>query len=580
MVWINSLAVLTVFTLGSCAPITKNSTQQDLNTPIVHIKNGSITGEFIQNFNQDAYLGIPFAEPPLKKLRFKPPQPYNQSWSEIKNFTQYGDACIASSGSSTLPQSEDCLTLNIVKPHGWENETLPVGIWIHGGSFTEGSGVSGAFNLSWIVQNSIDIGKPFIGVTINYRLNGFGFLSSDEVSRKGYTNIGLRDQIQAIEWIHENIAGFGGDPNHLVLWGESAGSISIGKLLSQDNYLDEEYIKGAIMESGPNVFPNIKPAATEQNQEDFLSVVKHVDCFDNVTDYLECLTTVDAKKLQNAFNVSNGVVDVGFNFPYIDGDVIPKSSYEVLKSGEGFLKVPILIGTSTDEGSAFVNRTLNSTEDVVKYLKFYLPNLNNQTIEDLISLYPANNSETIVPQDPTYNTSAITYPSSIVGKQYKTLASMYGDITFIAGTKITSRLYSEHKIPVYKYRFNIPALQIAFLPFLGVTHAQEIPYVFDNQKTSKTADDGTGFFPDPKASKIANTMSKAWVSFIHDLDPNISKDVKLQAELPEWPQYKVNSTTNSGENLVFDLNGIYVEDDVVRHKQIDYIESVISQLNT
>ncbi|CCH44004.1 Acetylcholinesterase [Wickerhamomyces ciferrii] len=576
MLWKSTAVTLSLLSSISSSPIYN---KRENSTPTVQIQNGTITGKYLDGFNQDAYLGIPFAEPPINELRFQPPQTYNNHWNDTQNFTEYGFACFASSGldSRKLPQSEDCLTLNIVKPHNIpQNESLPVGIWIHGGGFTDGSGTRPAYNTSWIVENSVSIDKPIIAITINYRLNGFGFLSSDQVSQKGWTNNGLRDQIKAIEWVHENIAGFGGDPNHIVIWGESAGAISVGKLLNNDKYLGS-YLKGGIMESGSNVFTNILPASTEQNEDDFTKLLQHFQC-DQAIDYLECLQKIDSKSLQNAFNTTNGILTKGWGFPYIDGDVITGSGYDVLQSGEGFHKVPILIGTNTDEGSAFVNKTLNTTEQTENYLQKSFPHLSDNSTSKLIELYNGNNSQLVTPQDPTYNNTPITYPPYL-GSTYPRLATLNGDLMFIAGSKFTAKLYAENDLPVFKYRFNIPTLETSNSTYLGSTHYQEVVYVFDNQQHPTDGSDGTNVYPSEDASKISDAISKIWVSFIHDLDPNISNgDHKdggnFQIDVPNWPDYRDGS-----ENYVFDLKGFHIEQDDFRKEQFEYIESIIHQLD-
>jgi carboxylesterase type B len=109
-----------------------------------------------------------------------------------------------------------------------ENESLPVGLWIHGGGFTQGSGLEKRFNLSFIVNNSVKIGKPIIGISFEYRLAGWGFIHSDEIVGQGLTNLGLRDQRLLLHWVQENIAAFGGDPTKVTIWGESAGGASVG----------------------------------------------------------------------------------------------------------------------------------------------------------------------------------------------------------------------------------------------------------------------------------------------------------------------------------------------------------------
>lgn len=128
--------------------------------------------------------------------------------------------------------SEDCLYINVVRPAGIDPAAqLPVAVWIHGGGLTMGGSADRRYNLSFIVQNSVDLGIPIIAVSFNYRLAVFGFISGPEVQAEGATNLGFRDQRLALRWIKENIAGFGGSPEKVTLWGESAGAVSINAQL-------------------------------------------------------------------------------------------------------------------------------------------------------------------------------------------------------------------------------------------------------------------------------------------------------------------------------------------------------------
>jgi carboxylesterase type B len=192
--------------------------------PIVNVRNGTIVGTHSNVYNQDYFLGIPFAQPPVDGLRFRNPQSLNTTYPNgLYQANEYAPACIGyGAGESDLPLSEDCLYLNVIRPSGYENVTLPVGLWIHGGGFTTGGSRMPGYNLSYIVENSVRIGKPIIGVSIAYRLSGWGFLASQQVSGQGQTNIALRDQRLAMHWTKENIYAFGGDPQKITIWGESA----------------------------------------------------------------------------------------------------------------------------------------------------------------------------------------------------------------------------------------------------------------------------------------------------------------------------------------------------------------------
>ena len=128
--------------------------------------------------------------------------------------------------------SEDCLYLNVIRPSGIsDNASLPVAVWIHGGGLYDGSTADKNYNLSYIVQNSVDIGQPMIAISIQYRLAAWGFLGSQEALDAGITNIGFKDQRLSLHWVNENIAAFGGDPSKVTIWGESSGAQSVGAQL-------------------------------------------------------------------------------------------------------------------------------------------------------------------------------------------------------------------------------------------------------------------------------------------------------------------------------------------------------------
>lgn len=153
----------------------------------------------------------------------------NQSWDDVRSATQYSPNCL----SYVIEEqghklSEDCLYVNVVRPSG-VNDTadLPVAFWIHGGGFTTGGSAYARYNLSFIVEQSVKIGTPIVAVSFNYRLSAFGFLSGGEATEAGISNNGYRDQRLALQWVNENIAAFGGSPDKVTIWGESAGAMSV-----------------------------------------------------------------------------------------------------------------------------------------------------------------------------------------------------------------------------------------------------------------------------------------------------------------------------------------------------------------
>lgn len=530
--------------------------------PSVSITNGTVVGVHLDSFDQDIFLGIPYAQPPVGSLRFAPPKPYNESWDDVFVADEYGSACWSTSGidSAHFEHSEDCLTINVVRPNGNFSD-LPVAFWIHGGGFADGTGGRPAYNMSFIIQNAVDIGKPFIGVSINYRLAPFGFWSSNALTQKGWTNVGLRDQIQAINWVRENIEAFGGDPDHIVIWGESAGAISVGKLMTSGKV---PFIKGAIMESGSAVLHDIWAASVPQYEDDFENVVDYFNCTE-ASDVIECLQDVDEIDLQYAFNITNGIMKYT-PFPVVDGDIIPKSGYDSYANGE-FTKIPILIGDNTDEGNAFTPTTIVDFASFYTAAKSTFPHLTNTSLNTIYELYTSRNN-TLSPLQPSYdapNTGLLN-----VSDIYRYVAPFFGDAYFIAPSRFVAEFTAEAGLPVYKYRHNIPNSNNYNLTYVfGATHYTEVAYVFytgQEDNGFRDSSDGQKWWNDDRYEEISKTISEMWAGFITDLDPNVA-DTGI-----EWSSYM-----NQPKNLVFDIDGFYQEADNFRADHISFIRDIHSQ---
>lgn len=206
-------------------------------------------------------------------------------------------------------------------------------------------------------------GKPFIAVSINYRLAAWGFLSSSEIKESGNTNLGLRDQRLALQWVQENIAAFGGDPSKVTIWGESAGAMSVGYHLTAYGGRDDKLFRAGILESGAPI--SASPSNYSSYQASYDSIVAEVECSD-AEDTLQCLREVPFEKLNSAFNGTGG--SPAYNFgPVVDGDFLQKWGSVQLDNHE-FVKVPILAGTNSDEGTAFGPTGINTTEQWYEYL--------------------------------------------------------------------------------------------------------------------------------------------------------------------------------------------------------------------
>jgi triacylglycerol lipase len=207
------------------------------------------------------------------------------------------------------------------------------------------------------------LGKPFIAVTLNYRLSAWGFISSSEVSGSGNTNIGLRDQRLALHWIQENIAAFGGDPTKVTIWGESAGGMSVGYQLTAYGGRDDKLFRGGIMESGGSISASAGNFTTYQSTYDTLAAT--VNCAD-AADSLQCLREVPFETLNSVLNGTDGLSEYNFS-PVVDGDFM-RDYGSVQLNNHQFVKVPIISGTNMDEGTAFGPTGINTTEQWYEYL--------------------------------------------------------------------------------------------------------------------------------------------------------------------------------------------------------------------
>ncbi|KAK2670521.1 hypothetical protein RAB80_012943 [Fusarium oxysporum f. sp. vasinfectum] len=443
--------------------------------PTVQVKNGTYIGTHSNSYNQDFFLGIPYAQPPVKNLRFNTAQSLNTTWTGKKTANSYSAACIGygTDNAGYKNTSEDCLYLNIVRPseRRWK---LPVLVWIHGGGLVEGSAIDQRYNLSFIVHQSEAIGKPIIGISLNYRLGALGFLNSDEVAKTGNTNLGFKDQRLALRWVQENIPAFGGDPEQVTIWGESAGAFSVGAHLTAFGGRDDRLFRGAIMDSGNPVF-YLPVFPAQYFQPSYEALLKMTRC-NNSADGLECLRQVPIAELSKVFHASPSLWS-GFT-PSKDGNFIQGSGSELLSKGK-FVHVPILIGTNTDEGTYFASKdptpkNISSDAEFISYLQDnqHLP---TPFIQEVLRAYPDVPSEGI-PGVPTLPASY--RPGYPYGSQWRRLAAYCGDSVIIANKRWTSQIWSSAGLDVYSYRFNIVPASIQGV--FGASHVQEIPFAFYN----------------------------------------------------------------------------------------------------
>ncbi|KAK1537851.1 lipase 2 [Colletotrichum paranaense] len=543
--------------------------------PQVETRNGSYTGVHLPLLNQDYFLGMPFAQPPVQgPLRFSPPASLNTSWTGSRDATQFGNICYGYGNDNNrlaalgFKISEDCLSINVARPSNYTDQSLPVAVYIYGGGYFQGGSADPRLNFSSIIRDSVAAGKPIIGVSFNYRLSAFGFLGGSEIVAAGAANLGFRDQRLALNWLSanssvENIAAFGGDPTKVTIFGNSAGAGSVGAQLLAYNGRDDGLFRGAISQSGaPAGFSPFSP---------FLDVAKWDEVYENITVGIGCSTTDALNCLRNVpIEVLNAVVNStatsGASYGLVfDGDFVADAPGAQLAKGN-FVKVPYIIGHNTDEGSAFIpgnnfdNATFYPTSkiDTDEQFREYIASLKaNETVASRVfDIYRQNATDHAL----------ATYPDDLgaeLGYQYKRAVTLAGDSNIIAPTRYTAQMWAAYNVPLYKYRWDVI---VSGLPrYIGATHAKEIFFVFDDQ--SRDDYDVWPLQDKPQSfSELASIMATAWASFVATGDPNSNGSVNGT----NWPLYN-----EFKENFVFTGNiTSHVENDDTREQEISFLSSL------
>ncbi|KAI0181227.1 sterol esterase [Hypoxylon sp. FL1284] len=539
-------ALLAGFVSARPAP-TQTSERRDL-TASVDTPQGTIIGSVLNDVEN--FGGIPFAEPPEGNLRLKPPQRLNSSLGTFDAtgtgpscpqmfFSTEGELLTSVLGNlidtplfqTVTGQQEDCLTMRVQRPAGTTADAkLPVLFWIFGGGFELGS--PQMYDASSLVSNGVDQGKPFVFVAVNYRVGGFGFMAGKEILADGASNLGLLDQRMGLEWVQDNIAAFGGDPEKVTIWGESAGAISVFDqmaLYGGDNtYNGKKLFRGAIMNSGSAVPAN--PVDDPRAQDVYDTVVREAGCAD-ADDTLDCLRGVDYDKFLDAANSVPGILSynsVALSYlPRPDGVVLPDSP-DVLALNNQYAAVPMIIGDQEDEGTLFslFQANITTADELVDYIwSYFFPAIDKQYVQELVDTYDPS-----LAAGSPFNTGDLNSPYP----QFKRLAAILGDIVFTLTRRVflqgTSSVNPD--VPSWSYLSSYDS----GTPILGTFHGSDILQVF------------YGILP----NYASNAIQSYYISFVHTLDPNDG----TSSDLPAWPQWKENNELmqfwNDESNLLAD----------------------------
>lgn len=506
--------------------------------------------------NVEKFAGIRFADPPTGSLRLKPPQKLSTNLGDSYEAINPAAACpqmLVSSGEDqslfvqvlgdlldsklfqkATNQSEDCLTVSVIRPAGvTAGANLPVLFWIFGGAFE--LGWAAMYDGTDLLEQAMLQNQSFIYVAVNYRVAGFGFMPGKEILADGSSNLGLLDQRMGLEWVADNIEAFGGDPTKVTVWGESAGSISILDQMAlyggNITYNGEPLFRGAIMDSG-SIAP-ADPVDCPKAQAVYDKVVETAGCT-GANDTLECLRGLPYEDFLDAVNSVPGFLgyqSVALSyFPRPDGTVLTDSP-EILIGNGNYAAVPMIIGDQEDEGTIFSLFTSNLTtnDDFLNYLStYYFADATTEEIQGLLDTYP---------QDITEGSPFRTGILNELYPQYKRICAVLGDLVFTLSRRGFLQLADtvNPDVPSWSYLSSYDY----GTPYLGSFHTGDILQTF------------FGVY-DNYAAKSTRTY---YFNFLHNLDPNVG-----YGDYPNWPQWK---DTGSGNQLVqfFALSQDYLTDD-------------------
>jgi para-nitrobenzyl esterase len=481
--------------------------------PIVETSYGRVAGS--DSGTIKSFKGIPYARPPIGARRFRPPEP-PEPWLGVLDATRPGRVSIQPSlpwlkflNAGGASQSEDCLHLNVWSP-GLDTGKRPVLVWIHGGGFLIGAGSTPIYE----GRNLAERGDMVV-VSINYRLGALGYVHLNGVGGAGFeevSNPGVRDQIAALEWVRDNIAAFGGDPENVTVCGQSAGAMSIGALLGAPRA--RALMHRAILQSGAaaNVL--------SQHQADTVADI-FLSSLGVSSPHPNALANIPVEQILQAQGVTNrrlaSLVELMVMMPCVDGSLITETPLEAVARGRT-ADIPLLVGTTLDEWKLFtpVDSGVPALSESSLHDRF------ERTLRALSRHAPE--------------------PRIAAGRYREALRSRGGSTSHfnVWSAFQSSRVFHSPAADLldaqaegggdgfgYLFSWRPPALGRA----LGAFHAIELPFIFGlNRRPGSVSLTGLA----PFASKLSTRMQDAWISFARSGRPG-------HENLPEWDAYETAS---------------------------------------
>ncbi|HTD55438.1 MAG TPA: carboxylesterase/lipase family protein [Silvibacterium sp.] len=487
-----------LLSLALCAGTFANASNQLQ----IQTDKGKVEGSLTEDGKVRAFKGIPYAAPPIANLRWQAPQPAAK-WKGVRPAKEFGNHCVQTNPFPDMifrdpGQSEDCLTLNVWTPAGARAGSLPVMVWIYGGGFTSGSTSEARQDGQFLAHRNVVV------VSMNYRMGIFGFFVHPELTAESphhaSGNYGLLDQAAAIAWVKKNIKAFGGDPNNITIFGESAGSFSVSAQMASP--LSRDLIQKAIGESGAAFYSvglSFEPReALEQRDAKFAETAWHASTIadlrklsvDDILKVVEAKTTPSPPRFR----------------PDIDGWFLPDSVPNICAAGKQ-AHVPLLAGWNKDEQrGAVLAKKVNAEQ-----FKAQAQSEFGENAEKFLAAYPAATDE-----------EALVSAGDYAGDRF---------IAFSTWGWLEAQVKTG-QAPVYRYRFDLGSPGDKFHPAsIGAFHSDDIEYVFG------TLDSRQQITVRPEDRKLSDQIQTYWTNFARTGDPNGGSN----ADLPKWPAYNESS---------------------------------------
>ncbi len=477
------------------------------------VAQGKIEG--VEHQGHALYKNIPYAEAPVGNLRWKAPAP-KKAWTGVYKADKWGNRppqpTDPNQNGNEIPMSEDCLYLSVETPAKSTTERLPVFVMIHGGAFLTGS-YSGT-------QESF-VREGIIYVSVEYRLGALGFMSHPELSKEAgglSGNYGILDQIEALRWIHENIAAFGGDPDKVTIAGESAGGISVSILCASP--LAKGLFRGAICESGSSFWP----VSDQRGGNTAMCTMRSAE--KTGIDFQKSLGKKNLKQLRKVpFKTLVDSTRMESFWPVVDGYAITDDQYKLYEAGK-YNDVNVLIGTNSDEGSMF------SFPMPVEAYQQRIRATYGDWADRLLKVYPATNEQEV----------------------YFAQSDIFRDGSFAWGTYAWANLQTKTgKGKVYMYYFDQDSENTILKSRKGgASHVAEMPFIYGYTYNGGRMTD--------TERHMQQIMSRYWINFTKTGNPNGDT-------LPFWTAYE------QGKPTVMVMREGFHLDRVPNQRQLDFFEA-------